>query len=312
MGTEEKLYKKIQQAAENAEQKDFPGMEKIWARVEDKMETQTLQKEKHLWKKIAVAASVVLVGTLTFFLLQEKENVVIPENTVTTIDSSKNTIPTPESANGLVNTTPEIKKEAEQILQQQIVIQNNIVINDTINYKSKKEVMIPVPIAMEEVQEMAKTSLVPTYNNNISNSASTNDSGYLAKGKRYDLANSEYNFAVNELSKSSFNQAAIIGQAGTNNSAQLRQGGSKLLAVVAQEGSSNRAKIDQTGDYNLAYIDQAGSANDASISQGAYGNTAMIIQKGSGNKANITQYGTQKTAVVVQRQSQMAIRVTQR
>lgn len=190
MGTEEKLYKKIQQAAENAEQKDFPGMEKIWARVEDKMETQTLQKEKHLWKKLAVAASIVLVGTLTFFLLQEKENVVVPENTVTTIDSSKNTIPTPETANGLVNTTPEIKKEAEQILQQQIVIQNNIVINDTINYKSKKEIMIPVPIAMEEVQEMAKTSLVPTYNNNISNSASANDSGNLAKGKRYDLANS--------------------------------------------------------------------------------------------------------------------------
>ena len=190
MGTEEKLYKKIQQAAENAEQKDFPGMEKIWARVEDKLETQTLQKEKHLWKKLAVAASIVLVGTLTFFLLQEKETIIVPENTVTTIDSSKNVIPTPESANGFVNTIPEIKKEAEQILQQQIVIQNNIVINDTINYKSKKEVMIPTPIAMEEVQEMAKTSLVPTYNNNISNSASTNDSGYLAKGKRYDLANS--------------------------------------------------------------------------------------------------------------------------
>lgn len=187
MGTEEKLYKKIQQAAENAEQKDFPGMEKIWARVEDKMETQTLQKEKHLWKKLAVAASIVLVGTLTFFLLQEKENVIVPENTVTTIDSSKKTIPTPETANGLVNTTPEIKKDAKQILQQQIVIQNNIVINDTINYKSKKEVMIPVPIAMEEVQEMAKTSLVPTYNNNISNSASINNSGYLAKGKRYDV-----------------------------------------------------------------------------------------------------------------------------
>ena len=190
MGTEEKLYKKIQQAAENAEQKDFPGMEKIWARVEDKLETQTLQKEKHLWKKLAVAASIVLVGTLTFFLLQEKETIIVPENTVTTIDSSKNVIPTPESANGFVNTTPEIKKEAEQILQQQIVIQNNIVINDTINYKSKKEIMIPVPIAMEEVQEMAKTSLVPTYNNNISNSACANDSGYLAKGKRYDLSNS--------------------------------------------------------------------------------------------------------------------------
>lgn len=186
MGTEEKLYKKIQQAAENAEQKDFPGMEKIWARVEDKLETQTLQKEKHLWKKLAVAASIVLVGTLAFFLLQEKENVIIPENTITTIDSSKNIIPTPETANGLVNTTPEIKKDAEQILQQQIVIQNNIVINDTINYKSKKEVALPT-IAMEEIQEVAKTSLVPSYNNSMSNSASINNSGYLAKGKRYDI-----------------------------------------------------------------------------------------------------------------------------
>lgn len=65
----------------------------------------------------------------------------------------------------------------------------------------------------------------------------------IAAAAGYDLANSEYNFAVNELSKSSFNQAAIIGQAGTNNSAQLRQGGSKLLAVVAQEGSSNRARL---------------------------------------------------------------------
>ena len=31
-----------------------------------------------------------------------------------------------------------------------------------------------------------------------------------------DMANSEYNFAVNELSKSSLNQAAIIGQYGTD------------------------------------------------------------------------------------------------
>ena len=34
----------------------------------------------------------------------------------------------------------------------------------------------------------------------------------IAAAAGYDLANSEYNFTVNELSKSSFNQAAIIGQ----------------------------------------------------------------------------------------------------
>ncbi|EAZ95825.1 hypothetical protein FBBAL38_00360 [Flavobacteria bacterium BAL38] len=187
MGTEEKLYKKIQQAAENAEQKDFPGMEKIWARVEDKLETQTLKKEKHLWKKLAVAASIVLVGTLTFFLLQEKENVVLPINSITAIDTTKNNIPMPESANGLVNTNPVIKKEAQQILQQQIVIQNNIVINDTINYKSKKEVVLLAPIAMEDNIENSKTNMVSSYQNNTSNSASMNNVGYLAKGKRYDV-----------------------------------------------------------------------------------------------------------------------------
>lgn len=199
MGTEEKLYKKIQQAAQNAEQKDFPGMENVWARVENKLETQTLQKEKHLWKKIAVAASVVLVGTLTFFLLQEKENVVIPENTVTTVDSSKNTIPTPESANGFVNTTPEIKKDAEQILQQQIVIQNNIVVNDTITYKSDKEVIFSSPIALEENSVQGRMNLVPSNQNDASNSASITVQGYAAKAKSYDITS----FAAEDISEES-------------------------------------------------------------------------------------------------------------
>ena len=63
MGTEDKLYNKIKHAAENAEQKDFPGMDKIWARVEEKLDTNVDKKETSNWKKIAVAASIVLVGT---------------------------------------------------------------------------------------------------------------------------------------------------------------------------------------------------------------------------------------------------------
>lgn len=38
----------------------------------------------------------------------------------------------------------------------------------------------------------------------------------------YDLVCSDYNFVVNKLSKYSFNQAAIIGQVGTDNSARVR------------------------------------------------------------------------------------------
>ena len=185
MGTEEKLYKKIQQAAQNAEQKDFPGMENVWARVENKLETQTLQKEKHLWKKIAVAASIVLVGTLAFLLLQPKENIIVPENTISAIDTTKNEIPTPESANGFATTNPVIKKDAKEILQQQIVIQNNIVINDTINYSSRKEVTIHNPMMLEEVQ--AKTSFAPELRNDASNAAFLSNQGFAAKGKAYSI-----------------------------------------------------------------------------------------------------------------------------
>ena len=80
-----------------------------------------------------------------------------------------------------------------------------------------------------------------------------------------DLANAEYNFAVNELSLSSLNQAAIIGQQGVFNDAQVRQEGSKLLSIVSQDGAGNRARVDQSGSYNIAWIDQSGTANDAEI-----------------------------------------------
>lgn len=102
-----------------------------------------------------MAASIILVGTLTLFLLQEKENVVVPENTVTTIDSSKNTIPTPESANGFVNTTPEIKKKRNKFYNNNR-IQNNIVINDTINYKSKKEVVLSLQLPWKKFKKWLK------------------------------------------------------------------------------------------------------------------------------------------------------------
>lgn len=76
----------------------------------------------------------------------------------------------------------------------------------------------------------------------------------IATATNYDLARSEYNFAVNELSKSSFNQAAIIGQVGTDNSARVRQEGSKLLSVISQEGGNNRAKVDQAGIITLRIL----------------------------------------------------------
>lgn len=76
----------------------------------------------------------------------------------------------------------------------------------------------------------------------------------IATATNYNLARSEYNFAVNELSKSSFNQAAIIGQVGTDNSARVRQEGSKLLSVISQEGGNNRRKSTRQGIITLRIL----------------------------------------------------------
>lgn len=46
--------------------------------------------------------------------------------------------------------------------------------------------------------------------------------GFVIAGDS-DLASSEYNFAINELSKASYNQAAIIGQQGSGNNSDVRQ-----------------------------------------------------------------------------------------
>jgi minor curlin subunit len=62
-----------------------------------------------------------------------------------------------------------------------------------------------------------------------------------------DLANAEYNFAVNELSRSSLNQAAIIGQQGVFNDAQVRQEGSKLLSIVSQDGAATERELINQG-----------------------------------------------------------------
>lgn len=76
----------------------------------------------------------------------------------------------------------------------------------------------------------------------------------IATATNYDLARSEYNFAVNELSKSSFNQAAIIGQVGTDNSARVRQEGSKLLSVIHKKEEIIGRKSTRQGIITLRIL----------------------------------------------------------
>jgi len=118
---EDQLLEQIKSAAENAKSPDFPGMEKIWNRVEEKLDNKLDQKAVWRWKKIAIAASFLLFGMLGYEFFYNRPHTNNTNEVVTNNESNplntktenKEPIPVPPN-------NPEIKPEAAKILQSQI------------------------------------------------------------------------------------------------------------------------------------------------------------------------------------------------
>ncbi|MBF4486408.1 MULTISPECIES: hypothetical protein [unclassified Flavobacterium] len=125
MDNQDKIFDKFKKAAENSEQKDFPGMDKVWARVEDKLDKKEDKKAIALWKKIAIAASLLLLISVgSQFIKSDKTaiqdtKVVIKENIEQNILEKNKTVVASESP--LVP-----KPEALKILDKQVTRQNNV------------------------------------------------------------------------------------------------------------------------------------------------------------------------------------------
>lgn len=96
MENQDKLYDKIQQAAKNAEANSFPGMEKVWARVEEKLDKKEDKKVIALWKKIAVAASLLLFVSIGYQFLKSDKEIITIENPIVieNSDTIQNVAPT--------------------------------------------------------------------------------------------------------------------------------------------------------------------------------------------------------------------------
>lgn len=124
---EDKLFNEIKSAAESAETKDFPGMENVWQRVENKLDKKEDRKAIGRWKKIAIAASLLLVGTLGYEFFKNDPNTIKPEEVITKTDSIKNNNPVNDalvisepSKPEQKTMNPDIKKDASEIIQKQI------------------------------------------------------------------------------------------------------------------------------------------------------------------------------------------------
>lgn len=120
MENQDKIYEQFKKASDNIESKEFASMEKVWSRVEEKLDKKVLTKQNNLWKKIAIAASVLLVFTLTYQIFKPEPQIEIPKSEVV-----MEPVQTPQATpqNPIVNTEtthPEIKENAPEILKQQL------------------------------------------------------------------------------------------------------------------------------------------------------------------------------------------------
>lgn len=172
MDNQDTLFNQIKSAAENAETKDFPNMENVWSRVEGKLDKKVLKKENKLWKKIAVAASILLVGSVGYQIFKTEEELkTLPQNTIVKEDSTKLLDPKLiEKQNATVSNdaqNPIIKKEAKAILEKQIATDNQVAQND--------EVTVPV-----------ENKLMESNNKDISNVATSNKSGAWLVNSKYE------------------------------------------------------------------------------------------------------------------------------
>ncbi|WP_338410739.1 hypothetical protein [uncultured Flavobacterium sp.] len=176
MEIENKLHKKIQQAAKNAELNTFPGMEKVWSRVEDKLDTNVLKQEKNSWKKISVAASVVIVATIIYHFYMNTTPIQREENSIVVSDTiKKKMILVAPLVELKKDTTLSLKKNENVLLnnQPEIVFEEmSIVHNDEMQLGELDEKTLPseeriVGFSSKSDSILAKPKSIVSVNNTI-------------------------------------------------------------------------------------------------------------------------------------------------
>ncbi|NNT72193.1 hypothetical protein HKT18_08215 [Flavobacterium sp. IMCC34852] len=162
------IFNQFKKAADNAESPDFASMEKVWHRVEEKLDKKELKQETVLWKKWAIAASILLGISIGYQFLKEDQPTMNTNEVIVqkdTIQKTKNPYNNEVVAAEPIN--PAIKEEAKEILQNQILA-------------------APQVAAAEEVNpndDSYKFDTISKGVKSLSNVASINNSGYSRSNK---------------------------------------------------------------------------------------------------------------------------------
>src|SRR5690606_21929053 len=87
---QDKLFEQLKETAQEAESKEFPSMEKVWSRVEEKLDHKKTARLAGLWKKLTVAATLLLLLTLGYQIFNERPPAPKPQIVVTPPNPANN------------------------------------------------------------------------------------------------------------------------------------------------------------------------------------------------------------------------------
>ncbi|GGF12942.1 hypothetical protein [Flavobacterium limi] len=187
MDNQDKIFDKFKEAAHNSEQKDFPGMEKIWSRVEDKLDKKEAKKSLSLWKKIAAAASFLLLISLGFQFLKTNKAAVNEIPKVVIQENKKS-----QKANSDANYESISKEEAVEILENQKKNKENVAFQETTGTASNTQFAEPVVVSAMAPEAIVAAPAKEEYseedNNIISNKENNEKIGYSSKFKERESA----------------------------------------------------------------------------------------------------------------------------
>lgn len=137
---------KFKAAASRDEQQPLPSLDRVWQRVEAKMDHKALKTESRMWKKWAIAASVLLAGTVGYQIFKPESKInmetvaappqieIVPQIPPIITDSAQT-----------VAVESNIHPQAERILRQQTQIPA-VAINEA------DEIQAPEPLATPSIQ----------------------------------------------------------------------------------------------------------------------------------------------------------------
>ena len=296
MENQDKIFDKIKNASQKAEEKDFPAFEKVWMRVEEKLDKKEDKKAIALWKKLAVAASLLLFFSLGYQFLKPESKIITPNGT------KENNVVIQEKKD--TNTTEKpseiIKPDAEVILKKQISKQTPLVVLDTIS---------EVITASNSNETVALEEDNTIYNEVVVVGYGTQKKSELV-GSTTSVSN-DYSSKQKSANISQALQGRVAGVQITNNSGYLSQGSPGASPTIAIRGSASISKSNDplyiidgvpvnAGDFkqlkpeNVKSIDVLKDAAATSLYGSRASNGVIILTTKNGTYQNISKKELEK------------------